>query len=96
MKLYRQIAIWKKVSDDEAIRYNLIEDLAARKFAHQSMDVFRPSTTPEQILFLETLFVQLMTHDPGSRTWFDSIEEAVADMDQPLPTEIVSEHSMRF
>ena len=98
MKLYRQIAIWKKISDSEAVRYNLIEDLSERKFAHQSMDFFTPSTTQEQILFLEKLFGDLMTHDLDGRPWFNSIEEAIRDMDQPLrdPTEIVSDHSMRF
>jgi len=98
MKLYRQIAIWKKVSDDEAIRYNLIEDLGERKFAHQSADTFRPSTRYEEILFLDKLFGSLMTHDLDQRSWFDSIEEAIEDFDRPSSdaNEIVSQHSMRF
>jgi|EndMetStandDraft_8_1072994.scaffolds.fasta_scaffold161113_1 hypothetical protein len=98
MKLYRQIAIWKKISDSEAIRYNLVEDLAERKFTHQNMDFFSPSTTYEQILFLEKLFGDLMAGDLDNRTWFDSIEDAIADIDKDFPntTEFDSTHSMRF
>jgi hypothetical protein len=82
MKLYRQIAIWKKVSEKEAIRYNLIEDLAGRKFAHQSMDFFRPSDTYGDILFLEKLFAERIMDDLDQRSWFDSIEDVIQDMDE--------------
>jgi hypothetical protein len=81
MTLYRQVAVWKRVSESEATRYHLIEDLSERKFSVQSKDFFYPSTPYDTLLYLEKLFPDLLMAGVSERTWFDNIEEAVEDFD---------------
>jgi hypothetical protein len=91
MKLYRQVAVWARNNDSEAVRYHLIEDLSARKFSVQSVDFFYPSTPYDTILYLEKNFAILLMIKSREPHWSESIEDAVeafdtnyAKVDRPL------------
>jgi hypothetical protein len=82
MKLYRKVAVWKRVNDSLAVRYQLIEDLTERKFAIQSADYFTPSMAYTGILALEKQFAERLMDDPSEREWSESIERAIEDFDK--------------
>jgi hypothetical protein len=82
MNLYREIAVWRRVNDSLAVRYQLIEDLSGPKFATQSADYFTPSMTYDDILALEKQFAERLMDDPSEREWSENIGRAIEDFDR--------------
>jgi hypothetical protein len=80
MKLYREVAVWKRIDDKRAVKFNCLEDTSLHQFAVQSADFYTVPIKKEIIDDFEKQFVELFIQiDPAERRkWFDSIEEAVA------------------
>jgi hypothetical protein len=77
--LYREIVVWKRVSDKRAIRYQCFEDLSTRRFAVQSGDWLCLPVNEEVLRQHERQAVELFVEkDVGERCgWFGSIERAI-------------------
>jgi uncharacterized protein YlbG (UPF0298 family) len=76
--LYLQNFIWKRLSDQQCIRYVVLTNIDTNMHAIQSADFFRlgePSSTE----YFDRQFVDLLAEvDPQERcTWHSSIAEAI-------------------
>ena len=80
LMLYQELIVWRRVSEETAVRYACLTNLATKKISVQSADFYRLPVTQEQILLFQAQFVELFCEcDPGGRSEsFDSVEEAVA------------------
>jgi hypothetical protein len=80
MRLYREVAVWKRIDDKGAVKFNCLEDIDLHQFAVQSADFYTAPIKNAVIDDFEKQFVELFIQiDPAERRkWFDSIEQAVA------------------
>jgi hypothetical protein len=82
MKLFRQIAIWSRLDDRRAVRFNCIEDMSVNKFVVQTSDYFYIPIKNEHLSYFDKLFPERFIEvDRSECKWFDSVEEAIAAHD---------------
>jgi hypothetical protein len=80
-ELFREVMVWERLDDREAVRFCCLENLDSRMFAVQSADFFclpLREGAPAQMFrqFIE-LFIEI---SPVERcAWFGSLAEAIAD-----------------
>jgi hypothetical protein len=79
MKLYRSVAIWRRLSGEEGVRYSCFEDLRSGKFCVQSADFFHLPVNVEMVNRADKQFVELFLEiDPEERcTWYDTLRDAI-------------------
>ena len=79
-KLFREIPVWRKLSESRAVRYNCLEDIENRKFVVQSADFFSLPIKDTLHAYFSKQFVELFIQiDPEDRKiWSSSLEVAVA------------------
>lgn len=82
--LFKEVAVWKRLSDTSAVRYRCINDLRTNQYAVQSADFFRHPLNGEQFRSFEMqfaeLFIEVSAHERCK--WYDSLEEAINAHDQ--------------
>ena len=77
--MYRSIPIWRRLSEDKAVRYSCFEDLETGEFCVQSADFFALPIEANMLAYADVQFVELfIEEDPRERCeWFVSIEDAI-------------------
>ena len=86
MKLYKPIDVWKRVDENEAVRYRCFESLKSKRFSVQSADFYRLPFKEQQNVNLDRQFVELFLEaDPAKRGGeHATLEEAIAAHDKTL------------
>jgi hypothetical protein len=84
MKLYKPIDVWKRVDENNAVRYRCFESLESKLFSVQSADFYRLPSNDQQNVNLVRQFVELfLQEDPAKRGGeHGTIEEAIAAHDK--------------
>jgi hypothetical protein len=82
--IFREIQVWKRLSDKSAVRYSCVSDLSAEKYAVQSADFFRIPIDESQIRGFEKQFVELFIEESvlDRCEWFTTLELAISAHDQ--------------
>lgn len=76
---YKKIFIWKRINENEAVRYNCFEVLGINKFCVQSADYYYMPFNEDSIRELEENFYDLFFECPPDERsdLYDSIEAAI-------------------
>ena len=76
---YKEINIWERHSDSEAVCYRCFEILPEGKYCVQSSDFFRKATSPKHLTQLERQFIELLIEEaPEKRSpVFPTLQEAI-------------------
>ena len=82
-KLYKEIVVWKRIDDEQVIKYNCFEVLGEDKYCVQSADYYYLSTNNQDRLAFEEQFLELLIEvAPDERSQlYDSLEEAIESFD---------------
>lgn len=82
-RMYEQLAIWKVISENHAIRYTCVKNIILKKYRVQSTDFFYKSMSNEDYLQFNKQFLELLleNHDSNDVEWFESICEAIENHD---------------
>jgi hypothetical protein len=91
--LYREVNIWKRVSEKEAARYRCFERLPEGGYGIQSVDWYQLPLKEKEIKFLENNFLELMIEKTlTNRTkLYPTINEAIAAFEQDFGNERLEE-----
>jgi hypothetical protein len=84
MKLFEAIDVWKRVSENELIRYRCFKNLQTRKYSVQSSDFYRFPLDLNRSSFLEKQYLELLASDaPDERNaGFETLSEAIEAHDR--------------
>jgi hypothetical protein len=84
MSLYQAIDVWKRISDQELLRYRCFKNLTTSMYSVQSADFYTLPPDRVQAMNLEQQHSELFAEQlPDERTAsFRSVEEAIAAHDR--------------
>jgi hypothetical protein len=84
MELFREVMIWKRLSDVSAVRYSCLNDLKTDRYAVQSADFFRLPVEEKQFRTAEKQFVELFIETSVLKRcdWFGSLGDAIRAHEQ--------------
>jgi hypothetical protein len=91
--LYREVNVWKRVSDREAARYRCFERLPEGGYGIQSVDWYQLPLKEKEVKFLENNFLELMIEKTlANRTkLYPTVTEAIAAFEQNFGNETLKE-----
>jgi hypothetical protein len=82
-RYYSSQFIWKRIGEDQAVRYLCLLDLASNKYAVQNAEFFYLPLTKDRLLEADANSMELFIEiEPLERCdWFDELVEAIEDHD---------------
>lgn len=82
--VFRKLEVWRRLSDERAIRYNCIQHVQTGEFRVCTADFVDASGSldPDQARYFVEAFLATDRNDPEQQDWFGSLEAAIAAHDE--------------
>lgn len=79
-KTYRELSLWKRIGDNQAVNFRCFEEIESHLFCVQSADFYTLPLRADVGASFDRQFVELIIEtEPIDRSdWFATVEEAIA------------------